>query len=790
MTKKKNKRKLLVKVVSILLIFVFSISTIAWSFPSLGEIKVTQGETLQVPSIFHPITKITGEKYETQIRIEIAIILAMIIKNKDAVYPILNAELNKWYGNPLNEKTKKALRVISNPKETSEGTELKVEIEFGNKEEEQFKILLKRKSVEDIQKGENNIRIIFLQKERHTKKSKNEKNEAGKTKNNIDIERLYKKEALLEKWHTKNVVQICTWIAEQVGIKEEDKELVIKAAIIHDIGKRSSSLKAHFCSPEEIDKNKRTKEINGHMQKSVEIAQEKGIPLNEVERILVLNHHTPASILELENVKNKSETEKIRILTLAYILTLSDAIDAYYITGKHRPYRWLALTEEKTNGRILGFLIEHLEKTGFMFPEEMPAIAKRFLKTNMFKQMKEASRKKPYFWSAIAEWEKLGKYEEYMEIVFQRIKQTGKSKKIEAFIQWIRETADKGEEYMDKEDINAVLKKISEVFSEQKKTRMKKGQDREKKVSVLNLDEIFDKEKRRMPKRKNISNLQNIKQFAKTELLEKDMKVDIVIDTALLQKEEESLDADIKTLAQLIISYRDMKNVNFVIEKREDLLDRSDVTEEIAAEITNSSKAEDILEMVKKEIKKSAIYFNIVSGSEKELINRINLERRAPDKKPIEINICSEKILEWMQDKNIPLKKNQYPVAVKNIKGKGIGNDFETAFSLGFIKAVLVQAKRTDIETGDREKKAFKETKRKVEGKLKKLYEEIFPGRIKGEANIDKIMDGMVYSEGKHSGSMVRLGVALDLVLPTVTRIAVDSIVDIYNNIQIPVYSV
>ncbi|MCK5451330.1 MAG: HD domain-containing protein [Candidatus Omnitrophica bacterium] len=790
MTKKKNKRKLLVKVVSILLIFVFSISTIAWSFPSLGEIKVTQGETLQVPSIFHPITKITGEKYETQIRIEIAIILAMIIKNKDAVYPILNAELNKWYGNPLNEKTKKALRVISNPKETSEGTELKVEIEFGNKEEEQFKILLKRKSVEDIQKGENNIRIIFLQKERHTKKSKNEKNEAGKTKNNIDIERLYKKEALLEKWHTKNVVQICTWIAEQVGIKEEDKELVIKAAIIHDIGKRSSSLKAHFCSPEEIDKNKRTKEINGHMQKSVEIAQEKGIPLNEVERILVLNHHTPASILELENVKNKSETEKIRILTLAYILTLSDAIDAYYITGKHRPYRWLALTEEKTNGRILGFLIEHLEKTGFMFPEEMPAIAKRFLKTNMFKQMKEASRKKPYFWSAIAEWEKLGKYEEYMEIVFQRIKQTGKSKKIEAFIQWIRETADKGEEYMDKEDINAVLKKISEVFSEQKKTRMKKGQDREKKVSVLNLDEIFDKEKRRMPKRKNISNLQNIKQFAKTELLEKDMKVDIVIDTALLQKEEESLDADIKTLAQLIISYRDMKNVNFVIEKREDLLDRSDVTEEIAAEITNSSKAEDILEMVKKEIKKSAIYFNIVSGSEKELINRINLERRAPDKKPIEINICSEKILEWMQDKNIPLKKNQYPVAVKNIKGKGIGNDFETAFSLGFIKAVLVQAKRTDIETGDREKKAFKETKRKVEGKLKKLYEEIFPGRIKGEANIDKIMDGMVYSEGKYSGSMVRLGLALDLVLPTVTRIAVDSIVDIYNNIQIPVYSV
>ena len=790
MTKKKNKRKLLVKVVSILLIFVFSISTIAWSFPSLGEIKVTQGETLQVPSIFHPITKITGEKYETQIRIEIAIILAMIIKNKDAVYPILNAELNKWYGNPLNEKTKKALRVISNPKETSEGTELKVEIEFGNKEEEQFKILLKRKSVEDIQKGENNIRIIFLQKERHTKKSKNEKSEAGKTKNNIDIERLYKKEALLEKWHTKNVVQICTWIAEQVGIKEEDKELVIKAAIIHDIGKRSSSLKAHFCSPEEIDKNKRTKEINGHMQKSVEIAQEKGIPLNEVERILVLNHHTPASILELENVKNKSETEKIRILTLAYILTLSDAIDAYYITGKHRPYRWLALTEEKTNGRILGFLIEHLEKTGFMFPEEMPAIAKRFLKTNMFKQMKEASRKKPYFWSAIAEWEKLGKYEEYMEIVFQRIKQTGKSKKIEAFIQWIRETADKGEEYMDKEDINAVLKKISEVFSEQKKTRMKKGQDREKKVSVLNLDEIFDKEKRRMPKRKNISNLQNIKQFAKTELLEKDMKVDIVIDTALLQKEEESLDADIKTLAQLIISYRDMKNVNFVIEKREDLLDRSDVTEEIAAEITNSSKAEDILEMVKKEIKKSAIYFNIVSGSEKELINRINLERRAPDKKPIEINICSEKILEWMQDKNIPLKKNQYPVAVKNIKGKGIGNDFETAFSLGFIKAVLVQAKRTDIETGDREKKAFKETKRKVEGKLKKLYEEIFPGRIKGEANIDKIMDGMVYSEGKYSGSMVRLGLALDLVLPTVTRIAVDSIVDIYNNIQIPVYSV
>ena len=145
-------KRIILRLISILIICVFSLDTVVWTQPKKAGIQTYSAENLQVQSLFSPVINVIGKAYKTQLRVETAMLLAMVLKNKEITYPSLNAEMNKWNEHILREKTKSILRVISNPRQTEKGIAINVEIKQGKQGQKRFTIISMCKNIEDIQK--------------------------------------------------------------------------------------------------------------------------------------------------------------------------------------------------------------------------------------------------------------------------------------------------------------------------------------------------------------------------------------------------------------------------------------------------------------------------------------------------------------------------------------------------------------------------------------------------------------------------------------------------------------
>ncbi|MFH1847109.1 MAG: hypothetical protein ABH869_06100, partial [Candidatus Omnitrophota bacterium] len=147
-------RKMWLRLISIIVVCLFSISNVAWAFPQ-KSIRIIHTGTLQVQSIFDPITDIAGREYEIQIRIETAIVLAMLSNDKFVSCPDMNAALDKWYASLIPEKRERMLNVISNPLKQDDSVSIDIELFRQDPEKRKFRIVSTCKSMADIQRDES-----------------------------------------------------------------------------------------------------------------------------------------------------------------------------------------------------------------------------------------------------------------------------------------------------------------------------------------------------------------------------------------------------------------------------------------------------------------------------------------------------------------------------------------------------------------------------------------------------------------------------------------------------------
>jgi len=76
MNRYKNSHNVLLRIVATVVASLFFINTISWAYP--GATLYQSGDTLQVQSLFKPFLDIVGREHETQLRMETALVLAMV----------------------------------------------------------------------------------------------------------------------------------------------------------------------------------------------------------------------------------------------------------------------------------------------------------------------------------------------------------------------------------------------------------------------------------------------------------------------------------------------------------------------------------------------------------------------------------------------------------------------------------------------------------------------------------------------------------------------------------------
>ncbi|MFC1548485.1 protein kinase [Candidatus Omnitrophota bacterium] len=155
-----KKPKAWIKIIAMAVVCAFTINNIAWAYPDFG--RKPSDHTLQVPSMFKPILDVAGWKYDTQVRVELACILSMALKDEMVPFQDINSELDKWLSAVPAVKRKRLLNVLSNPQKEDEKTVLDLEIFTGPKKGKKFRIKSTCENIEDIQNNENKIKIEEL----------------------------------------------------------------------------------------------------------------------------------------------------------------------------------------------------------------------------------------------------------------------------------------------------------------------------------------------------------------------------------------------------------------------------------------------------------------------------------------------------------------------------------------------------------------------------------------------------------------------------------------------------
>ncbi|MFH1664635.1 MAG: hypothetical protein ABIA77_00605 [Candidatus Omnitrophota bacterium] len=175
--------------------------------------------SLQVQSIFKPILDAVGTQYKTQIRVEMAYILAMAFNDKDKPWHDMNGELDEWINAvPFSKHERiyaeRLLEVVSGPIETGDGMEICIRLTGGPVRGKKFRIISTWKNINDIQQDGDGLRVeeikdmgtVDLFRQRGEMHRKGKKNVTGpKALSDGDLPRFNERvKAVRDLWRKKN----------------------------------------------------------------------------------------------------------------------------------------------------------------------------------------------------------------------------------------------------------------------------------------------------------------------------------------------------------------------------------------------------------------------------------------------------------------------------------------------------------------------------------------------------------------------------------------------------------
>ena len=135
----------------------FYVNTISWAITDRAVPAAK--DTLQVQSLFKPMLEAAGAEYETQLRIETALILAMVLKDNSVPFQDINAALDEWYSALPDRGGDRILNVVSNPSKEDDSVTIDLELFQGPQKGEKFKITSACKNLSDIQQSATKVKI-------------------------------------------------------------------------------------------------------------------------------------------------------------------------------------------------------------------------------------------------------------------------------------------------------------------------------------------------------------------------------------------------------------------------------------------------------------------------------------------------------------------------------------------------------------------------------------------------------------------------------------------------------
>jgi SAM-dependent methyltransferase/tRNA(Arg) A34 adenosine deaminase TadA/GNAT superfamily N-acetyltransferase len=150
----------LIKIIAIAVVCLFTINNIAWAYPDMGrELHINTRHTLQIQSMFKPILDVTGRQFDTQVRLELACILAMSLKENMVPFQDINSELDKWLSVAPEVNRDRLLDVLSNPRKEDGKTLVDLQIFDGPSKGKKFRITSTCEDITEIQEDESKIKI-------------------------------------------------------------------------------------------------------------------------------------------------------------------------------------------------------------------------------------------------------------------------------------------------------------------------------------------------------------------------------------------------------------------------------------------------------------------------------------------------------------------------------------------------------------------------------------------------------------------------------------------------------
>ncbi|MFH1836511.1 MAG: (d)CMP kinase [Candidatus Omnitrophota bacterium] len=146
----KRHRIILRLIVTVVIMCQFSAYTVSWPSPLLAEVPVK--DSLQVRSIFSPIDTL---------RIEAAVVLAMVLRSGNMPFHDINAELDKWYSS--FEGRERMMDVVPSASyREGDLTSIELKVFRGPHKGRRVKVISSCKSPADMQADDANLELLFI----------------------------------------------------------------------------------------------------------------------------------------------------------------------------------------------------------------------------------------------------------------------------------------------------------------------------------------------------------------------------------------------------------------------------------------------------------------------------------------------------------------------------------------------------------------------------------------------------------------------------------------------------
>jgi hypothetical protein len=261
-------------------------------------------------------------------------------------------------------------------------------------------------------------------------------------------------------------------------------------------------------------------------------------------------------------------------------------------------------------------------------------------------------------------------------------------------------------------------------------------------------------------------------------------KIYFEISTSLISGAQD-IRQGIEILAYLMLLCRGLDNVNFIIEDMPALASQKELPPYLSRAIDNSDSPSEIIEKLFLEINEQALLLGSEEPEklEEDLKGRVfgpgDIDLRDNMGQDIvRIPVISKQFAEWVRDKGICLKEDQYPVVLEGAPYEVDGGvalpDLESAVTVGLAKAALVFARKRLLRREKGASDEFRILKDKILVKLNELYGILRIHDGAGPVTV-KVLEYMIDEVSTH-----RLNRAIDLYLPAIDRVSVDMLKELH----------